>query len=136
MLARARKHQYAAFIRDEGVLCIWSDNVKAILQEAENLEELLLDYIWSQSHRRDKLGRVVSRAGPRQGDVVEEKATEAATEEEVEDPEVAHIKRDRRARPVMMYESVLIGCSIILVLGVCGLGYSKLGPGSRHYGAA
>jgi hypothetical protein len=127
MLARARKHQYAAFIRDEGVLCVWSDNVKGILQEAENLEELLLDYIWSQSHRRDKLGRVVStRVEPRRDDSMEEKAEESASVEQVEDPEVAQIKRERRARPVMMYESVLIGCSIILVLGVCGLGYSTL----------
>jgi hypothetical protein len=47
LLARARKHQYAAFIRDEQVLCVWSDNVKTILAEAENLEDSLLDFIWS-----------------------------------------------------------------------------------------
>lgn len=128
MLARARKHQYAAFIRDEGVLCVWSDNVKSILQEAEALEELLLDYIWSQSNRRDKLGRVISgRAMVGREDSAGDPASESATEEEVEDPEISQIKRDRRARPVMMYESILVGCSVIIVLALCGLGCSKSG---------
>lgn len=128
MLARARKHQYAAFIRDEGVLCVWSDNVKAILQEAENLEELLLDYIWSQSNRREKIGPIVSdRTDLDQGDSVQEKAPDSATAEEVEDPEEAQIKRDRKARPVMLYESVLVGCSVIVVMALISLGYSKSG---------
>jgi hypothetical protein len=127
MLARARKHQYAAFIRDEGVLCVWSDNVKSILQEAESLEELLLDHIWSQSNRRDKLGRDVSGRAKlgRHEDLGAEPASESATEDEVEDPEVSQIKRDRLARPVLMYESILVGLAIIVVLALCSLGYSK-----------
>jgi hypothetical protein len=126
MLARARKHQYAAFIRDEGVLCVWSDNVKSILQEAENLEELLLDYIWNQSNRREKMGRVISgRADPHQVESTEEKAADLAAEEEVEDPEEAEIKRHRRARPVMLYESVLVGFSVIVVMALISMGYSK-----------
>jgi hypothetical protein len=126
MLARARKHQYAAFIRDEGVLCVWSDNVKSILQEAESLEELLLDYIWSQSSRRDKLGRVISgRADPHREDSNEEKTADSSSEEQVEDPETARIKQDRRARPVMLYEALLVGCSLIIVLALCGLACSK-----------
>jgi hypothetical protein len=137
MLARARKHQYAAFIRDEGVLCVWSDNVKSILQEAENLEELLLDYIWSQSNGRGKLGRVISgRARLGGEDSALEPSSGSATGEEAEDPEVLQIKRDRRARPVMMYESILVGCALMIVLALCGLGCSKSGRSSRYVAAA
>jgi hypothetical protein len=135
MLARARKHQYAAFIRDEGVLCVWSDNVKGILQEAESLEELLLDYVWSQSSRRDKSGRPVScRADANRGDYVEESPPESTPEEQVEDPETVRIKQERRARPLMLYEAILVGLSIIVVCGLCGLGYSTSGRTCQRIG--
>jgi hypothetical protein len=126
MLARARKHQYAAFIRDEGVLCLWSDNVKGIIQEAEAIEELLLDYIWNESPRRDKMRRVISaRAKLDREDSAPGTVSEPTVEEDIEDPEVSQIKRERLTRPTMVYESLLVGCSIIVVFALCGLGYSR-----------
>ncbi|KAJ9113692.1 hypothetical protein QFC22_006001 [Naganishia vaughanmartiniae] len=108
MLARARKHQYAAFIRDEGVLCVWSDNVKGILQEAEAIEELLLDYIWNEGPQRDKMGRVISaRAKLDREDSAPMTVSESTVEGDIEDPEVSQIKRERLTRPTMVYESLL-----------------------------
>ena len=38
-LARARKHQYAAFVRSEGVLVVWADMVETSIPAAEMLED-------------------------------------------------------------------------------------------------
>jgi hypothetical protein len=105
LLGRARKHQYAAFIRDEGVLCVWSDNVKTVVAEAEKLEDSLLDYIWNEGTKRKK-------------GVADDMV-------DVENVDVSERKTQWRARPVMMYEAFLVGFSVILILFLTALGYSK-----------
>lgn len=46
-LAFARKNQYAALIRDEGVLVVWADRVEQIIPFASKLETALIAYLWA-----------------------------------------------------------------------------------------
>ncbi|OZJ05130.1 hypothetical protein BZG36_01345 [Bifiguratus adelaidae] len=46
-LPRARKHQWAAFVREDRTLIIWSDSVETILDFAETMQKKLAQLIWS-----------------------------------------------------------------------------------------
>ncbi|OZJ02269.1 hypothetical protein BZG36_05156 [Bifiguratus adelaidae] len=46
-LLRARKHQWAAFIREDQTLILWGDSFDAILDVAEVMEKKLVQLIWS-----------------------------------------------------------------------------------------
>ncbi|KAJ9112323.1 hypothetical protein QFC19_000743 [Naganishia cerealis] len=113
-LARAKKHQYAAFVRDEGVLCVWSDSVKTIVADVEKLEKALLNFVWSHEEQKTK-------ANAAQAEAKSEKTDGA----DVEDPSVTSRKNEWRARPVMMYEAFLVGFTVILMIFLLSLGYSK-----------
>jgi len=66
-LARARKHQYAAFIRSEEVLCVWSDHVEAVIPAAESLEESLIQFIWRGEEENKKMKGNDDRRREREG---------------------------------------------------------------------
>ncbi|OZJ06118.1 hypothetical protein BZG36_01051 [Bifiguratus adelaidae] len=46
-LLRARKHQWAAFIREDETLILWGDSFDSILDMAEIMEKKLVQLIWS-----------------------------------------------------------------------------------------
>ncbi|KAJ9112322.1 hypothetical protein QFC19_000742 [Naganishia cerealis] len=101
LLGQARKHQYAAFIRDESVLCVWSDNVKTVLSEAEALEDALLDFIWNAGTRKK-----------RHLDNDENLGHLEIKEEDIGREEGEWSANDRR--PVMLYAPLVSGLAIIL----------------------
>ena len=45
-LARARKHQYAAFVREEQALIVWADAANRIESYAMDLEKKIIELIW------------------------------------------------------------------------------------------
>ena len=45
-LPRARKHQYAAFIRDECTLLIWADQANRVIDVARAMEKKMIDLVW------------------------------------------------------------------------------------------
>ncbi|GAA5948186.1 hypothetical protein JCM10213_007061 [Rhodosporidiobolus nylandii] len=47
-LRGAKRHQYAAFVRSNRALIIWSDDVQQLVPAAQNLSDLMLNYIWEQ----------------------------------------------------------------------------------------
>ena len=53
-LPRARKHQYAAFLRREKCLIVWSDSASRIIEYAVSLEKKIFDFIWNDA---DAVGR-------------------------------------------------------------------------------
>jgi hypothetical protein len=46
-LGNARKNQYAAFVRDEGVLVVWADSVQALIPTAKTVEASLVAFLWA-----------------------------------------------------------------------------------------
>jgi hypothetical protein len=47
-LPRCQKHQFAAFIENQGYLLVWDDDPKRILGRAEDLEAAILRMIWGK----------------------------------------------------------------------------------------
>jgi hypothetical protein len=131
LLARARKHQYAAFIRDEGVLCVWSDNVKTILAEAEGLEDSLLEYIWNQGHKREKkvgASAFVEAAKAKELLELDEKIEKLETGVEVGDAEdLSKLKNKRqwKERPYVLYDAVTGGATVGLMVVLLSISWRK-----------
>lgn len=46
-LGSARKNQYAAFVREEGVLVVWADNVQNLIPTAKTIEASLVAFLWA-----------------------------------------------------------------------------------------
>ena len=53
-LPRARKHQYAAFVREQKCLVVWSDSASKVVEQGEELEKKIFDFIWNDG---DGVGR-------------------------------------------------------------------------------
>lgn len=53
-LPRARKHQYAAFVRDECCLLVWADSASRVIDDAMDLEKKIIELIWDDG---DAVGR-------------------------------------------------------------------------------
>jgi cellulose synthase/poly-beta-1,6-N-acetylglucosamine synthase-like glycosyltransferase len=49
-LPRADKEQCGAFIRDERVLVVWSDNLTSIIPQCREFEDHLIKLVWNQRH--------------------------------------------------------------------------------------
>jgi hypothetical protein len=123
-LGRARKHQYAAFIRDEGVMIVWADDVDAIIPAAEILEEALIHFIWRGEEENAKYNQalVVDAAISAQ-----EKEGADIKEEDMdpEDIEIRRVKKHWKERPVVLYAPLFDAMSIMLCMCLIALGLSK-----------
>lgn len=53
-LAGARKHQFAAFVRSEACLVVWSDEVDTIIESAEALELRMIQYVWASTKHNEE----------------------------------------------------------------------------------
>ena len=122
-LARARKHQYAAFIRSEGVLVVWADHVESVIPAAEALEEALIQFIWRGEDENKRINAAM---------IAEEEEKEAAEagsvkEEDLdpEDVELRKLKKSWRDRPTMLYAPMSDGLSIIVTMTIIALGLSR-----------
>ena len=45
-IGSARKNQYAAFVREEGVLVVWADTVQQLIPTAKTIEASLVAFLW------------------------------------------------------------------------------------------
>lgn len=138
-LARARKHQYAAFVRDEGVLCVWADTVETIITATETIERSLIDYVWHQENVSKKHGFAAHLEAHAQqekdallhattkGEQALEEGVEAKPDLDLdaEDYSNIHAKQQWKDRPVMFYDACSTGITAIIVLALLALGWRK-----------
>jgi len=122
-LARARKHQYAAFVRSEEVLVVWADHVEMVIPAAEALEEALIDFVWrgEEANKKNNQAMVVQEEELKEqldesGEVIKEEDMDP------EDVTMRKMKRHWRERPVMLWAPLSDGCAIILVIVLIGFG--------------
>ncbi|KAL7424393.1 hypothetical protein Q5752_000075 [Cryptotrichosporon argae] len=124
-LARARKHQYAAFIRSEGVLVVWADHVENVMAAADALEEALIQFIWrgEDENRRINQAMLVDAAVE-----MDEKEAMSVLEEGLdgEDVEARRLKRQWKERPIRLIAPVTDGGSIIIAFCLLALGLRTL----------
>lgn len=120
-LARARKHQYAAFVREEQVLCVWADHVEAVIPAAEALEDALVQFIWRGVEANKKRNQSITLDEEAEKKEWEEGNT-VVSPDDPEDVVMRKIKQHRRERPVMLWQPVSAGLSIILCMSIIALG--------------
>lgn len=144
-LARARKHQYAAFVRDEGVLCVWADAVETIIAATEKLERSLMDYVWHHENASKKHGfaahleahalqekNALLRATSKEDqDLKLDGEAKADLTLDAEDYSKLQAKQRWKERPVMFYDALSTGITAITVLSLLSLGWRK-SSGQSH----
>ncbi|GFZ47911.1 hypothetical protein JCM24511_05658 [Saitozyma sp. JCM 24511] len=125
-LALARKSQYAAFVRDEGVLCVWADRVEDIIDTGLVLQKALVNFLWSDE--ADQLNRGCHSPRP------ESKLPTGEPDDrlnpgpmvEIEDPEKRDILAARKLRPVALIAPVTTGCASALAVIILSFGLRAL----------
>lgn len=126
-LARARKHQYAAFVRSEGVLVVWADIVDNIIGAAEALEESLIHFIWRGEEENRKANQAIQIAEDEKKEALEDGEAVDTKEEDMdpEDVEMRRVKRHWRERPTRLIAPMIDGLGIIVCLAIIALGISE-----------
>ncbi|KAK9366094.1 glycosyl transferase family group 2-domain-containing protein [Lipomyces kononenkoae] len=100
-LPRARKYQYSAFIRSEGCLLVWADDVRQLLSLANLLENRMVEVVWTASNLETHLSE----------------PTQAFVAEKSVDPEKCEATR----RPFVMIQAISVGIAILLLMTFIGL---------------
>jgi hypothetical protein len=125
-LARARKHQYAAFVRSEEVLVVWADHVEMVIPAAEALEEALINFVWRGEEANKKVNQSMMIQEEEEKANVDENGEEVKEEDmDPEDVTLRKMKRHWRERPVMLWAPLSDGFAIIFVIILIGFGLSK-----------
>lgn len=108
-LPRCQKHQFAAFIADRGLLVVWDDDPRHLLDRAHKIEKALMEMIWDDSSSIDEkkeAGIAVGEVESQDGDM-EAGAPEAP-------------------RKIVLYQSILCAATLALTITALGAGWQKI----------
>ncbi|KAI1087920.1 glycosyl transferase family group 2-domain-containing protein [Rostrohypoxylon terebratum] len=108
-LARARKHQFAAFVASEALLIVWDDDALHLVQRAKAIESELMELVWQSGEVGDEEG---------------EKGPGYLAEEAEIDEESGQIKPEKR--PVHLLNAYLVSIVIALVTVSLGAAWRQL----------
>jgi hypothetical protein len=127
-LAGARKHQFAAFCRQERCLVVWADEVETLIPSAEALEQRMMNYVWQNRH--DELAVLEADANDEEEgwidqDAERERELQLGDEYETKAGAEPGSWEMRDKRPVMLYAPLVSGFAIILTCLFIGSGMSK-----------
>jgi hypothetical protein len=125
-LAGARKHQFAAFCRQEQCLVVWADEVETLIPSAEALEQRMIAFVWEgRHHELDELG---SKEDEEEGWL----DRDAELEDQLRQAELESMEEKvgaepgsweaRDLRPVMLYAPLISGLAMILTFVFIGSG--------------
>ena len=106
-LARARKHQFAAFVASEGLLVVWDDDAMHVVTRAKDIEAELMGLVW--------------RSGAEDGE--DEKAGPGYLEHAI-DEESGEVKPE--ARPVHLLNTWLVTFTLVLITVSLGAAWRQL----------
>jgi hypothetical protein len=109
-LSQCLKHQFAAFIRDRGILVVWDDDPENIIEYTTRLETTLMETIWNEgANYADEKEPTAERIG------------EVISLEKLEDG-LGHEEQ----RPLILFSPMVVAGTLILLFGAIGLGWRKL----------
>ncbi|GAA5869706.1 hypothetical protein JCM3774_003825 [Rhodotorula dairenensis] len=100
-LRGAKRHQYAAFVRENLALVLWSDDVATLVPHAQTLSDLMLAYIWREQD--DLITEEVKEEKPG-AQIIATLAAEA-------DPEAGETQVYKR-RPVGLLSPLHVGLAV------------------------
>ena len=109
-LPRARKHQFAAFVASEAILVVWDDDALHLIQRAKAIESELMELVWKTGSPEE-----TEDGGDNKG----------ANVSVVEiDEESGKVKP--QFRPTHLLNTVLVACTLVLIVTVLGAGFREL----------
>lgn len=108
-LPRARKHQFAAFVAQEGLLIVWDDDVMHLAGRAQAIESELMQIVWNSGRTGDD-GNEKPRLPNMEGFVINEESGEITP----------------ARRPVHMQNTFLVALTLILIMVTLGAGARAL----------
>ncbi|TKX20742.1 hypothetical protein C1H76_7128 [Elsinoe australis] len=109
-LPRCQKHQFAAFIADRGILVVWDDEPRHLLNRAENIEKALMEMIWGEGGESDEEG---DEKGA--GVDVDEVGSDMGDGMERADP--------RKPRRPVLIQPTMTGLTLAITVTAIGAGY-------------
>jgi hypothetical protein len=107
-LGGCQKHQFAAFIADRGILVVWADNPRQLLERADSIQKSLMQVVWDAEGQADE----------KKNDMVQ--ITEVEAEEDLEQ------NSPGRDRQLMMFMPVTGALTLLLTFGALGGGLRQL----------
>lgn len=110
-LPRARKHQFAAFLAEEGMLVVWDDDAMHLIERAKSIENELMQLVWKTGEPEEAEEGATTKKGP------------AVTALEI-DEESGDILPQHRATHLL--NTILVGITLILIVTVLGAGFREL----------
>ena len=115
-LARARRHQCAAFIADEGILVVWDDDVNHIVQRAKDIEKELMDLVWTAGGDEASVDDIAIEKEKNKNQAV-------VTEVEVDEESGQALAQER---PTHLINSTLVGFTLVIVITMLGAGFRSV----------
>jgi hypothetical protein len=110
-LARARKHQFAAFVASDALLIVWDDDPSHLMERAAAIESELMELVWEAGAPREA------------GEANDEKRATRITELEI-DREPGEIFPE--LRPTNLMNTMLVAFTIVIILTLLGLGFRSV----------
>lgn len=126
-LSRCKKHHYAAFIKDVGILVVWDDDPANIVYRTENIESHLVEMLWTLEDSKQDLEDVFDSkerfnySEPQTPTNATVEAKELSADKD-SDEELAAEK----PRPTMLYQAVLVGLAAMLVIFTLSVGWRRI----------
>ncbi|KAK4539659.1 hypothetical protein LTR36_010485 [Oleoguttula mirabilis] len=107
-LSRCQKHQFAAFIADRGILVVWDDEPRHLLDRAAKIEKSLMEMVWNEDapdnmdEKKDGSSVMVNEVG---------------SEDDVE------LGTVEKPRPITMWMPVISAFTLCLTVFAIGSGW-------------
>lgn len=110
-LPRCQKHQFAAFVADRGLLVVWDDEPRHLLDRAQKIEQSLMEMIWDDKpaevdEKKDGGSIMVNEVSSEEGDI----------ERGVVEP----------PRRIVLWMPIISACTLCLTILVMGLAWQKV----------
>ena len=110
-LTRARKHQFAAFVADEGILVVWDDDAMHVVPRAKQIESELTHLVWSHG-------------APSEENADEKKLARARVTANEIDPESGEVVFE--PRPTHLLNTILVAVALTLICVTMSLGFRQI----------
>lgn len=110
-LPGCQKHQFAAFIEDRGILVVWADNPRQLLERAAGIEKSLMQVTWDNPF---------SQVNEKKDDVVQVNEVEAEAEADLEQNSTG------KTRQITMSMPITSAVCLCLTFGAIGGGWREL----------
>ncbi|CAK3736195.1 hypothetical protein CB0940_11695 [Lecanosticta acicola] len=111
-LPRCQKHQFAAFIADRGLLVVWDDEPRHLLDRAHKIEKALMEMIWDDATSDDYDEKKDGNFTVNEVSADDDDAVERGT---IEEP-----------RRVVLWQAVLSGFTLLLTFFCLGTGFKAV----------